>query len=138
MYLLSHFQLFCCGCRRLNKFLKNHSSGSSYARQHLLGFYDNCFLSRFLRGTCKVTDCPFSHRIAPHKMPTCRYFLQGVCNRDDCPYRHVNVAVDADICVDFARGYCSLADLVSYPFLFQFLLLYAVIFCSSCELYSCC
>jgi len=70
-------------------------------------------LSRFLRGTCKLTDCPFSHHVAPHKMPACRYFLQGVCNRDDCPYRHVNVAVDAEICLDFARGYCVLADSVS-------------------------
>jgi len=71
-------------------------------------------LSRFLRGTCKLTDCPFSHRVAPHMMPTCRYFLRGVCNRDDCPYRHVNVAIDAEICVNFARGYCSMADSVSY------------------------
>jgi hypothetical protein len=66
--------------------------------------------TRFLRGTCKVTDCPFSHHVAPDKMPTCRYFLRGICSHDNCPYRHVRVASNAGPCLDFARGFCHLGD----------------------------
>lgn len=66
--------------------------------------------TRFLRGTCKVVDCPFSHKVAKEKMPVCTYFLKGVCNRDDCPYLHVNVSKSAIICPDFLSGYCSLGE----------------------------
>lgn len=66
--------------------------------------------TRFLRGTCKVKDCLFSHTVSKDKMPVCSYFLKGVCNRDDCPYLHVNVNRDAEVCVDFLRGFCSLGE----------------------------
>lgn len=66
--------------------------------------------TRFLRGTCKVTNCPFSHKVAPEKMPVCRFFLRGVCHKDNCPYLHVNVNRDAQVCPDFLRGYCPLGD----------------------------
>ncbi|KAL1425720.1 hypothetical protein MTO96_018887 [Rhipicephalus appendiculatus] len=64
--------------------------------------------TRFLRGTCKVSDCPFSHKIAPEKMPVCSFFLKGRCTNDPCPYRHVKVSSKAAVCEDFAvRGYCA-------------------------------
>ncbi|KAL3860040.1 hypothetical protein ACJMK2_010222, partial [Sinanodonta woodiana] len=66
--------------------------------------------TRFLRGTCKVTDCPFSHKISKEKMPVCSFFLRGICNRDDCPYQHVNVGKDAKLCQDFVNGYCPLGE----------------------------
>ncbi|XP_063441303.1 uncharacterized protein LOC134721926 isoform X2 [Mytilus trossulus] len=66
--------------------------------------------TRFLRGTCKVDDCLFSHKVAKEKMPTCSYFLRGVCNRDDCPYLHVNVSKTAKVCQDFIKGFCQLGE----------------------------
>ncbi|XP_045193953.2 uncharacterized protein LOC123549705 [Mercenaria mercenaria] len=66
--------------------------------------------TRFLRGTCKVKDCPFSHKVSKDKMPVCSYYLKGVCNRDDCPYLHVNVNRDAEICQEFVKGYCPLGE----------------------------
>lgn len=71
-----------------------------------------CVFTRFLRGTCKITDCPFSHKVAKEKMPVCSFFLRGVCNRDNCPYLHVNVSKSAELCQDFAKGYCALGDRV--------------------------
>ncbi|XP_064610531.1 uncharacterized protein LOC135474846 [Liolophura sinensis] len=62
--------------------------------------------TRFLRGTCRVENCPFSHKISKEKMPVCSYFLKGVCVRENCPYSHVNVSRDAKVCHDFVRGYC--------------------------------
>ncbi|XP_076340166.1 uncharacterized protein LOC143240860 isoform X2 [Tachypleus tridentatus] len=66
--------------------------------------------TRFLRGTCKVVDCLFSHQISPDKMSVCSFFLQGRCNHDKCPYRHVNVNPNAEICRDFLKGYCPARD----------------------------
>ncbi|CAH1778977.1 unnamed protein product, partial [Owenia fusiformis] len=66
--------------------------------------------TRFLRGTCQVDNCPFSHTVAMEKMPVCAYFLRGVCTKDSCPYLHVNVGKEAKICQDFIKGYCRLAD----------------------------
>ena len=68
---------------------------------------------RFLRGTCKVKACPFSHKVSQEKMPVCSYFLKGVCNKVDCPYLHVNVNRDAEICPDFVDGFCSLGTKVN-------------------------
>ncbi|KAK2142912.1 hypothetical protein LSH36_898g00023 [Paralvinella palmiformis] len=66
--------------------------------------------TRFLRGRCDVSNCPFSHHVSKEKMPVCQYFIKGVCNRDNCPYLHSNVAKDAKICDDFIQGYCTLGD----------------------------
>ncbi|CAF0911525.1 unnamed protein product, partial [Brachionus calyciflorus] len=63
---------------------------------------------RFLRGTCKVDNCPFSHDTSPEKMPLCSFFASGCCNRENCPYQHVFYGKDAKFCVDFAKGYCPL------------------------------
>ena len=69
---------------------------------------------RFLRGTCKVTDCPFSHKVAKDKMPVCLHYLRGTCSRDNCPYRHVKMSKDAEICQDFLNGYCPQGEMVSW------------------------
>ncbi|XP_077983298.1 uncharacterized protein LOC144438142 [Glandiceps talaboti] len=66
--------------------------------------------TQFLRGTCKDSKCPFSHKVSKDKMPVCSYFLRGVCNRDDCPYLHVNVNRKAAVCEDFLKGYCPLGE----------------------------
>ncbi|ELT88206.1 hypothetical protein CAPTEDRAFT_77329, partial [Capitella teleta] len=66
--------------------------------------------TRFLRGTCKITDCAFSHVVAAEKMPTCEHFLRGACSRDHCPYLHVKVSENAEVCPAFAIGFCPLAD----------------------------
>lgn len=66
--------------------------------------------TRFLRGTCKVDDCPFSHTVAKEKMPVCSYFLKGVCSKDNCLYLHVNVNRNAEVCQDFITGYCALGE----------------------------
>lgn len=63
--------------------------------------------TRFLRGTCRVSECPFSHRVSPDKMPVCSFFLRGCCTMESCPYRHVKVNPAAEVCRDFVRGYCS-------------------------------
>ncbi|CAN7991831.1 unnamed protein product [Ixodes hexagonus] len=64
--------------------------------------------SAFLRGTCKVSDCPFSHKVAPEKMPVCSFFLKGRCTSNPCPYRHVKVNAKAEVCRDFAvHGFCT-------------------------------
>ncbi|KAG0416951.1 hypothetical protein HPB47_006049 [Ixodes persulcatus] len=66
------------------------------------------FLLEFLRGTCKLSDCPFSHKVAPEKMPVCSFFLKGRCTSNPCPYRHVKVNAKAEVCRDFAvRGFCT-------------------------------
>ncbi|XP_064640798.1 uncharacterized protein LOC135495801 isoform X2 [Lineus longissimus] len=65
---------------------------------------------RFLRGTCNITDCPFSHKLSKEKMPVCSYFLRGVCTREHCPYLHVKVNQDAEVCNGFLAGYCPLGD----------------------------
>ena len=69
--------------------------------------------SSYLRGTCRVSGCPFSHAVSADKMPACRYFLRGMCRSDVCMYRHVNVGRDASICDDFVSGFCQLGDSVS-------------------------
>ncbi|XP_033755049.1 uncharacterized protein LOC117337998 [Pecten maximus] len=66
--------------------------------------------TRFLRGTCQMTGCPFSHKAAKEKMPVCSYFLRGVCNRDNCPYLHVKVNKNASVCQNFLKGFCSLGE----------------------------
>lgn len=66
--------------------------------------------TRFLRGTCKVDKCPFSHEVSKNKMPVCSFFLRGVCGRDLCPYLHVNVGQSADVCDQFLQGTCSLGE----------------------------
>ncbi|RWS29920.1 zinc finger CCCH domain-containing protein 3-like protein [Leptotrombidium deliense] len=63
--------------------------------------------TRFLRGTCRLNDCPFSHKVIPAKMPVCSFFLRGRCNNDNCPYSHVNVNPEASVCADFAKGFCK-------------------------------
>ncbi|XP_061189605.1 uncharacterized protein LOC133197538 [Saccostrea echinata] len=63
--------------------------------------------TRFLRGTCNIVDCPFSHKVDKDKMPVCSYFLRGVCSRDNCPYLHVKVNKNAEVCQDFLQGFCS-------------------------------
>ncbi|XP_050396850.1 uncharacterized protein LOC126815320 isoform X2 [Patella vulgata] len=62
--------------------------------------------TRFLRGTCNITDCLFSHKASQEKMPVCSYFLKSRCMKDDCPYLHVKVNQDASICLAFINGYC--------------------------------
>ncbi|CAE1286825.1 Zinc finger CCCH domain-containing protein 3 [Acanthosepion pharaonis] len=62
---------------------------------------------RMIQGTCKVSGCPFYHKLAKEKMPTCYYFLKGHCNRDNCIYPHVKVNKNAHTCEDFLNGYCS-------------------------------
>ena len=69
-------------------------------------FNCNISLYRFLRDACKVENCPFSHKLAPEKMPDCLYFMSDKCNLDPCPYRHVKVSSDAPICKAFVQGYC--------------------------------
>lgn len=69
-------------------------------------------LCRFLRGTCKVENCPFSHKVSKEKMPVCAFFLRGVCTRENCPYLHVKVSQGAEICKDFVNGFCPLAEKV--------------------------
>ncbi|KAK7115498.1 hypothetical protein V1264_001353 [Littorina saxatilis] len=66
--------------------------------------------TRFLRGTCKVENCPFSHKVSKEKMPVCAFFLRGVCTRENCPYLHVKVSQGAEICKDFVNGFCPLAE----------------------------
>lgn len=68
---------------------------------------------RFLRGTCSISNCPFSHKILKDKMPTCTYFLRGLCLRNDCPYSHVNVGRNAEVCQAFTDGHCSLGSEVT-------------------------
>jgi len=98
-----------------------------YSNEYLF----NCFITlpcasvcvlftRYLRGTCQVVSCPFSHKVAKEKMPLCQYFLRGVCSRDGCPYLHVNVGLTAEVCADFVAGYCPLGEEVClYSELFQ-------------------
>lgn len=62
---------------------------------------------RMIQGTCKVSGCPFYHKLAKEKMPTCFYFLKGQCSRDNCIYPHVKVNKNAKACEDFLNGYCN-------------------------------
>lgn len=62
--------------------------------------------TRFLRGTCKIDGCPFSHIVDPGKMAICSFFLVGECHKDNCPYRHEKLKSDAVLCKDFVQGYC--------------------------------
>ncbi|GFR13078.1 zinc finger CCCH domain-containing protein 3 [Trichonephila clavata] len=62
--------------------------------------------TRFLRGTCKTENCPFSHEICPGKMAICSFFLLGSCTKTDCPYRHETLSPDAKLCKAFVQGYC--------------------------------
>ncbi|GFU54843.1 zinc finger CCCH domain-containing protein 3 [Nephila pilipes] len=62
--------------------------------------------TRFLRGTCKTKNCPFSHEICPGKMAICSFFLIASCTKTDCPYRHEALSPDAKLCKAFVQGYC--------------------------------
>lgn len=65
--------------------------------------------SRFLRGTCEVDNCPFSHRIDPDKTPTCAFFQRpSGCKRSNCPYVHARLPENAPVCLNYLRGYCQL------------------------------
>lgn len=79
---------------------------------------------RYLRGTCSIENCPFSHEAKKEKVPVCLHFLRGCCVRDHCPYLHVNVGKNAPICQSFAeRRYCHLGEKVRnkvYLHLFAF------------------
>ena len=100
---------------------------TAYRRLSIIYMYTACikvvhydspllmFWCRFIRGTCKGLDCPFSHKVSEDKMPVCSFFLKGICSRDSCPYRHVNVGRDAEPCLEFARGHCQLSEKVRYP-----------------------
>ncbi|KAK7086653.1 Zinc finger CCCH domain-containing protein 3 [Halocaridina rubra] len=66
--------------------------------------------TRFLRGRCPVSNCPFSHEMDPNKMPVCSHFVRSTCNRENCPYRHVKVNPSAPLCLDFLHGYCLLGE----------------------------
>ena len=33
---------------------------------------------RFLRGTCKLDNCPYSHVISEEKMPLCSFYAKGM------------------------------------------------------------
>lgn len=62
--------------------------------------------TRFLRGTCKIEGCPFSHEVTPGKMAICSFFLVDACEKNDCPYRHERLSPDAVLCKAFVQGYC--------------------------------
>ncbi|CAL1274306.1 unnamed protein product [Larinioides sclopetarius] len=70
--------------------------------------------TRFLRGTCKNENCPFSHEICPGKMAICSFFLLGSCTKIDCPYRHETLAPNAKLCKAFVQGYCPDGKQVCY------------------------
>ncbi|KAF6025456.1 ZC3H3 [Bugula neritina] len=82
---------------------------------------DNCYFihdpervavcTRYLRGTCTIENCSFSHEARKEKVPVCQHFLRGCCLRDNCPYLHVNVGKNAPICKSFAVfKYCHLGE----------------------------
>lgn len=66
--------------------------------------------TQFLKGTCKDTNCPLTHKAIPERMSDCLYFLQGLCTNEECPYRHVKVNAKASICEKFLKGYCADGD----------------------------
>ncbi|XP_078493121.1 uncharacterized protein LOC100179660 [Ciona intestinalis] len=67
--------------------------------------------TKFLRGTCRIENCPFSHKLSKEKMPVCSFYLRGKCATKDCPYLHVFVGHTAALCKSFATdGYCAKAD----------------------------
>lgn len=63
--------------------------------------------TRFLRGTCKISGCPFSHEISPGKMAICSFFLQGNCTNCNCPYQHTSIQPGTRLCKAFVKGYCN-------------------------------
>ncbi|ESN93680.1 hypothetical protein HELRODRAFT_88438, partial [Helobdella robusta] len=94
-------------CKIYNKFGKCHK-GSKCPDLHDPEKVSVC--TRFLRGSCTITNCPFSHKVTKDKMPTCIHYLRGMCVRVNCPYNHVNVGQSAEICRDFLAGHCSMGD----------------------------
>ena len=66
---------------------------------------------KFLAGNCHNERCLLSHKVAPEKMPSCKFFLEGLCTKgDDCPYRHVKVNEAAEVCPDYLKGFCPVGD----------------------------
>lgn len=72
------------------------------------------YFYRFLRGTCKINGCPFSHEVDPGKMAICSFFLVGQCDKEHCPYRHEKLSQNAVLCKDFVQGYCCNGKEVCY------------------------
>lgn len=104
--------LFCFVYWYMNKYILEQIYIQDFTwNSYSYVFVDNvnslCFRSRFLRGTCSIVDCPFSHKVDKEKMPVCSYFLRGVCSRENCPYLHVKVNKNAKVCQDFLQGFCS-------------------------------
>ncbi|XP_013389024.1 uncharacterized protein LOC106157819 [Lingula anatina] len=97
-------QQYCLFYNRFGKCKRGHKCPFAHDPDKI------AICTRFLRGTCKGENCPFSHQVLKEKMPVCSFFLRGVCNKDDCPYLHVNVSRDAAVCEDFLHGYCSLGE----------------------------
>ncbi|XP_022650377.1 uncharacterized protein LOC111245810 isoform X3 [Varroa destructor] len=62
--------------------------------------------TRFLKGTCKSTTCPFSHEVSADRMPLCSYFQRGQCTAQACPYRHTYFRKDVPYCLDFLQSFC--------------------------------
>ena len=62
---------------------------------------------KFLHGNCYKETCLLSHKVAPEKMPSCKFFLEGLCTKgESCPYRHIKVNENAELCQHYQKGYC--------------------------------
>lgn len=66
--------------------------------------------TRFLKGCCFTSPCPYSHNLTAEKVPQCLFFSKGLCVRDNCPYVHSKISDDAQICKDFSNGFCPLGS----------------------------
>ncbi|OQR73477.1 hypothetical protein BIW11_01140 [Tropilaelaps mercedesae] len=63
--------------------------------------------TRFLKGTCKSSTCPFSHEVSADRMPLCSYFQRGQCTAQACPYRHSYFRKDVPYCFEFLHSFCT-------------------------------
>ena len=72
------------------------------------------YIFRYLRGTCSLVDCPFSHQISADKMPLCAFYLRGKCSRTNCPYLHIKHSDCTPICKLFLKGHCPNGAKVRY------------------------
>jgi hypothetical protein len=75
--------------------------------------------TRFLRGACDDSSCPYSHSVSADRMPVCSHFLRGACTRENCPYLHVKVSKDAPVCPDFVSGSCPRGASCSMQHVFE-------------------
>lgn len=61
---------------------------------------------QFIKGNCRLVDCPLSHEPSEFNVALCHFFGKGHCKNEHCPFLHISPELEL-VCRLFAiGGYC--------------------------------